>query len=77
MDMTAEICLEVSLMDESLAGKLNEGLFQVHVIDEHRIKLIPVRLFKWHQPHCPVIIGGEACGEPSGHAGKHRWASGD
>lgn len=55
--------------------ELDERTFQVHVISDTRIRLVPVKMAG--DTRCPVVVAGERCGRESGHVGKHMWANGD
>lgn len=57
--------------------ELDCKLFQVHVMPDNRIKLIPVTLITDRYTKCPVIVQGERCGCNAGHEGKHMWGNGD
>ncbi len=64
--------------NETLAtlAKLEGRTFQVHVIGTSMLRFYPVEL-EPPDTRCPVLIGGERCGERVGHAGKHCWRGGD
>lgn len=56
---------------------LDGRTFQVHVLPgTTMLRLYPVTLPE-PDTRCPVVIGGERCGELAGHGGKHCWAGGD
>lgn len=60
------------------ARELENRSFQIHV---HRgladtLTLYEVRVHG-QSGRCPVIIGGEQCGDVAGHDGKHAWGRGD
>lgn len=59
-------------------ASLEGRTFQIHVRDGDRIVLYPVRIqADQAESRCPVIIGGERCGDVAGHEGKHMWLRGD
>ena len=58
-------------VDSQIDGKT----FQVHILHDNRIRLVVVEFSV--DSRCPVIIGGERCGQSVGHQGKHWWAGGD
>lgn len=58
--------------DPALEGRT----FQVHLLPDGRLRLYPVTLLE-APCRCPVIVGGEQCGEQQGHEGKHCWSNGD
>jgi hypothetical protein len=50
---------------------VNNKTFQVHVKSPTEILLYLVEIDK-DSARCPVIVGGERCGNKVGHEGKHQ-----
>jgi hypothetical protein len=57
-------------------SELEGRTFQIHVLPNDNLKLVPTTIDK-DSGRCPVVIGGERCGERAGHEGKHCWGNGD
>lgn len=75
-----DVILTTDVPQEGLS--LLEGRsFQVHVLPDQRLRLVPIRVcitsLVFLPPQCPVELKGEQCGKKWGHEGKHVWANGD
>lgn len=57
---------------------LQDGSFQVSVMSGGRLRLTALTVTKVKEKgRCPVVLGGERCGDKVGHEGKHVWGRGD
>lgn len=69
------IVITTTETSEKLA-ELENKTFQIHILPDRKLRLYLVEFIP-QSTRCPVIVGGEQCGEERGHAGKHMWAGGD
>lgn len=58
--------VEPLAVSEMLDGKT----FQIHVKGPNTLLLYPIEVVV--DTRCPIIVGGERCGDKVGHTGKHQ-----